>query len=112
MTYKEIATMISSMGFPFAYYQFPKNTGQAPPFVLFFYSKSDDVYADDSNYQRIVTLNVELYTSEKDFAKEEVVESVLAENGFSYYKEENYIDTEQMFQIAYEMEVIINAEQG
>lgn len=108
MTYKEISTMIESIGFDFAYYQFPEGTSQAPPFVVFFYSQIDDLYADEANYQRIVTLNIELYTAEKDFDSEAAVEAVLAENDLTYYKEENYIDSEKMYQIAYEMEVIIN----
>ena len=108
MTYKEIAAMIESIGLPYAYYQFPEGTGQEPPFVVFFYSNIDDLYADESNYQRIVTLNIELYTREKDFEKEAAVEGILQNSGLSYYKEENYIDSEKMYQIAYEMEVIIN----
>lgn len=108
MTYKDVADMVEDIGLPFAYYQFPEGTGQAPPFVVFFYTQTDDQYADDTNYQRIVVLNIELYTSEKDFEKEAVVEGVLSDNGLTYYKEENYIDSEKMWQIAYEMEVIIN----
>jgi hypothetical protein len=108
MTYKEIAAMIESIGLPYAYYQFPEGTGQEPPFVVFCYSNIDDLYADESNYQRIVTLNIELYTREKDFEKEATVEGILQNSGLSYYKEENYIDSEKMYQIAYEMEVIIN----
>ena len=108
MTYKEIAAMVESIGLPYAYYQFPEGTGQEPPFVVFFYSNIDDLYADESNYQRIVTLNIELYTREKDFEKEAAVEGILQNSGLSYYKEENYIDSEKMYQIAYEMEVIIN----
>lgn len=108
MTYKGIAAMIESIGLPYAYYQFPEGTGQEPPFVVFFYSNTDDLYADESNYQRIVTLNIELYTREKDFEKEATVEGILQNSGLSYYKEENYIDSEKMYQIAYEMEVIIN----
>lgn len=108
MTYKQIASMVSSIGLPYAYYQFPDGTAQAPPFVVFFYADTDDVFADDTNYQRIATLNIELYTSEKDFATESTVEQILTNNNLTYYKEENYIDSEQMWQIAYEMEVIIN----
>ena len=108
MTYKEVATMVASIGVPYAYYQFPEGTGQEPPFVVFFYSDIDDIYADDANYQRIVTLNIELYTREKDFENEATIESVLADNDLTYYKEENYIDSEKMYQIAYEMEVIIH----
>lgn len=107
MTYKQIASMVSSIGLPYAYYQFPEGTAQAPPFVVFFYADTDDVFADDTNYQRIATLNIELYTSEKDFATESTVEQILTNNNLTYYKEENYIDSEQMWQIAYEMEVLI-----
>ena len=108
MTYKQIASMVSSIGLPYAYYQFPEGTAQAPPFVVFFYADTDDMFADDTNYQRIATLNIELYTIEKDFATESTIEQILTNNNLTYYKEENYIDSEQMWQIAYEMEVIIN----
>ncbi len=108
MTYKEIATMISSIGLPYAYYQFPDGTEQAPPFVVFFFTDTDDVFADDSNYQRIATLNIELYTDQKDFERESALEEILLNNNLTYYKEENYIDSEKMWQIAYEMEVMIN----
>jgi len=108
MTYKEVAAMVKSIGLPYAYYQFPEGTGQAPPFVVFFYTQTNDVFADESNYQRIVTLNIEFYTAEKDYSTEGTIEGILANNGLTYYKEENYIDTEKMWQIAYEMEVMIN----
>ena len=108
MTYKEVATMVASIGLPYAYYQFPEGTSQTPPFICYFYTNTDDLYADDENYQRIPTLNIELYTSEKDFEKEAALEKILNDNGLTYYKEENYIDSESMWQIAYEMEVIIN----
>lgn len=108
MTYKEVAEMVKSIGLPFAYYQFPEGTGQAPPFVVYFFNDSDDVYADGKNYQKKPVLNIELYTSEKDFELEAVVEEILTDNGLTYYREENHIDSEKMYQIAYEMEVIIN----
>lgn len=108
MTYEEIASMIESIGLPFAYYQFSEDTAEAPPFIVFFYSQTDDQYADNTNYQRIEVLNIELYTSEKDFEHEARVEKLLKDHGLSYYREENYIDAEKMYQIAYETEVIIN----
>jgi hypothetical protein len=53
-------------------------------------------------------LNIELYTSEKDFDLEAQVEGIISGKGLTYYKEESYIDKENIWQIAYEMEVIIN----
>ena len=108
MTYTEIAQMIAGANLPYAYYQFPEDTPQAPPFICFFYSQTDDVFADDTNYQRIVQLNIELYTNNKDFELEESLEQILKDNNLTYYKEENYIDSEKLYQIAYEMEVMIN----
>ena len=108
MTYQEIASMVESIGLPYAYYQFPEGTGQAPPFIVFFYSQTDDVYADEQNYVRKPVLNIELYTSEKDFVLEAQVEGIISGKGLTYYKEENFIASENMWQIAYEMEVIIN----
>lgn len=112
MTYKEINTVIKNIGLPYSYYQFPEGTAQKPPFICFFFSYTDDVYADNQNYQRIETLNVELYTKNKDFTTESTVETALTNAGLSYTKEESYIGSEKMWQIAYEMEVLINGEQS
>lgn len=108
MTRREVAEMIEKISLPYAYYQFPDDTPQAPPFICFFYSNSDDLHADNINYQKIEQLNIELYTNEKDFDLEIAVEDVISNSGLSYYKEENYIESEKLYQIAYEMEVIIN----
>lgn len=110
MTFKEVSTMIDTLKIPYAYYQFEEGTGQAPPFICFFYTSSNDLYADQSNYQKITGLSIELYTAEKDFALEEDVEELLNNNGLTYYKEENYIDSEKMYQIAYDMEILITKE--
>ena len=108
MTYKEIASMIDSVGLPSAYYQFPDATPQAPPFICFLYPRNDDLYADDSNYQTIVQLVVELYTDTKDFELEAVVEAVLATHGLTWSKESGYLDGEKMQMTTYSMEVLIN----
>lgn len=108
MTHTEVATMIASIGLPYAYYEFPDDTEQEPPFVVFYYPQSDDLYADNQNYVGITQLNIELYTDEKDFDLESTVESVLAGAGLTYTKMETRIDKERMWQILYQMEVIIN----
>ena len=106
MTYPEIDAMIGEVGLPYAYYQFPE-TGQQPPFICWMLDGIDDLYADNINYQRIVVLAVELYTDEKDFEKEAAVEAVLAAQGLSYGKAEQYIDSERMHETVYTMEIVI-----
>lgn len=112
MTYQQINNLIASFGMPFAYYQFPNKTKQTTPFVCFFYPNSDDLYADQSNYQRITALAIELYTADKDFSAEAAIEAKLSEAGLTYAKSETYLDTERMCEVIYETEVLINAEQG
>lgn len=107
MTYEEIAQMIESIGLPYAYYQFPDDTQQAPPFICFLYDY-DDIYADDSNYVKRVVLTVELYTDTKDIPLESAVEAVLDENEMTWSKESTFIDSERMWQTSYTMEVFIN----
>ena len=112
MTYEQIATMVAEMGYPNAYYQFDHEGAVAPPFICFYYPGIDDVYADDSNYQRIVELIIELYSNTKDFDAEEAVEQKLQERGLTYTKYEEYIEGEKLYKVTYEMEVLINAESG
>lgn len=110
MTYREVASMVSEIGLPYAYYQFPDGTQQEPPFVCFLYTNSDDFYADNSNFAAIRPLTIELYTDNKDFALEGTVESVLSSHGLPYRKTETYIDSERMFQISYAVEILITEE--
>ena len=110
MTYQQVAAMVRSIGVPYAYYQFPDDTGQACPFICFFFSDSNDLAADDTNYQKIRTLNIELYTDNKDFALEETVETVLNSNGLVYDRSESYLDSERMFMVVYTTDILITEE--
>lgn len=109
MTYQEVATMVASIGVPYAYYQFPEGTAQAPPFVCFYFEGSDDLYADDKNYQKIRPLTIELYTDNKDFSLEATVEGILASNGLTYARNESWIDSERMNMVAYTADIIITS---
>lgn len=107
MTYQEVKTMVESIGIPYAYYQFPEGTDQPCPFICFYFTGSNDLAADDTNYQRIRPLAIELYTDNKDFTLENTVEAVLNQHGFVYTSDEAYIDTERMNMVTYTIEVII-----
>ena len=107
MTYKQVAEMVGSIGVPYAYYQFPNNTGIAPPFVCFYFDSSNDFAADNVNYQRIRPLSIELYTDNKNFTLEQTVENVLNQNGLVYSREETYLDSEKMNMVTFMTEIII-----
>lgn len=107
MTYAEVATMISAMGVPYAYYQFDAKTAQAPPFICFFYSEDADLIADNINYQKLERLVIELYTDAKDFAMEAAVEGILRNYEIPYAKAETYIDSERLYEVIYETTIVI-----
>ncbi|MBR6353562.1 MAG: hypothetical protein IKS25_05485 [Oscillospiraceae bacterium] len=109
MTYQEVDALVASLGLPYAYYQFTAKTAQPCPFLCFYFSDSDDFEADNTIYQKIRPLIIELYTDDKDFALEAQIETALAAAGLVYSRSEVYVGSERMYQITYEMEVIINA---
>lgn len=110
MTYKEVNTVISSIGIDYAYDHFMDDTGHELPFICFMYGNSSDLEADNINYQKIRALDIELYTENKDFELEETVESVLNANGFVYTREETFIESERMYEVIYHTSVAISEE--
>lgn len=110
MTTNEVAAMVAEIGVPYAYYQFPEGTGQETPFICFFYSYNNDVKADNSNYQKIERLIIELYTDNKDFDLERRVESVLESHDMVYSRAEEWIESERMLEVIFETDVIITEE--
>lgn len=109
MTFQEIAEMIEDIGLPFTYCSYPEKEAPPLPYIVYYYPGTQNIPADDSVYVISQTLNIELYTRNKDFELEEAVETVLKANNIVWDKTETYIDTEHMFEVLYEMEVFINA---
>lgn len=111
MTYKQVATMISELGLPYAYNQFPDGTDLEPPFICFLYTNtSNDMMADNVNYQEIRPLAIELYTDNKDFALEAAVEAKLIENELPFIRQETYLDSEKMFMVVYTTQIVVEKE--
>ncbi|MCH4205189.1 MAG: hypothetical protein LKF53_02195 [Solobacterium sp.] len=112
MKIKEVATMIESIGFPFAYYQFMETTPEKavkPPYVLFYFPSSENELADDAVYAPITTLNIELYTKQKNISAEKKVEEILSKNGFVFDKTESYLTDEKMFEVLFETSCVLDA---
>lgn len=111
MTYKEVNSMISSIGIPYAYNQFTGDDDISPPFICFLFdSSSNDLMADNINYQEIRPLTLELYTDNKDFALEERVESTLKAYELPFIRQETYLDGEQMYMVIYDTQIILTKE--
>lgn len=106
MTLLEVAQMVASIGLPYRYSHFSETP--QPPYLVFYYPAENDPHADNSNYINKRQLFIELFTKTKDQTSEASVESVLRQNGLSWYKQTDFLNDEKLFQTTYEMEVIIN----
>ena len=112
MTHNAIASMLAGIGLPYAYDHFGEGEAPGgPPFICFFYTADDDFLSDDSNYQRITGLTVELYTDAPDWSNESAVESAMSGSGLVFSKDgPSYIENERMYQTTWETEVLLDAE--
>ena len=108
MKYKDIAPALEAAGLPVTYYSWPETQAPDLPYLVWYLPGSDNMAADNRVYQKIDQLNVELYTATKDFETEAAVEAALDAAGLVWEKTETYIDSEHMFEVLYEMEVLIN----
>jgi len=108
MTFEEVKQILNETGLPFTYYSYP--VGEVPnlPYMVFYYPNTENFGADDVVYAHISVLNVELYTKNKDFQTERAVESVFESHGLFWDKSESYLDSEHMYEVLYEMEIVIN----
>lgn len=104
MTQAELFQHLDSLGIPLSYSHFIEY--QKPPYMVYFFIEDDDLIADDINYVSVSNFDIELYTDRKDLASEKLIEDKLKELYLPYDKSENWIQSEGVFRILYEITVI------
>lgn len=77
-----------------------------PPFVVYYFVDENDIFADNINYKKKGTYNIELYTERKDPTLEGIIEDALTAEKMTYTKNEYWIDTEKLYQIVYSIEIL------
>lgn len=105
MTHQEVMTMLAEMNLPYAYDHFVEGESPDPPFLVFLYPGSNHFAADGKVYFKVNRLNIELYTDKKDVELEETVEAVLDRHGIFDGKSEVWIESENLYEVLYQMEV-------
>ena len=97
--------MLAEMNLPYAYDHFVEGESPDPPFLVFLHPGSNHFAADGKVYFKVNRLNIELYTDKKDVELEETVEAVLDRHGIFYGKSEVWIESENLYEVLYQMEV-------
>lgn len=109
MNITELAQHLRDIGLPVAYGEFvstPQNPAPAPPFITYQFAYNNDFQADNYNYVDVSTYQVELYTVRKDPTIEKRVQDKLKELRLPYNKVESKIESEQIYQIIYDITLI------
>lgn len=115
---EEIAALVNQMAtvigyevggepVPWAFYQFPIGELAKTPFLIYFYDDNDDFIADNVNYATIENLVIELYTEKYNPVFTDCVEVMMNWNNMVYSKSFSYLESEEMYLIRYESEVLI-----
>lgn len=105
MNHEQVVEMAEETGLPFAYDHFVEGQSPEPPFLVFLYPGANNFAADGITYFKVNRLHLELYTDEKSIELEEMVEAVLTRHGIFYGKSEVWIESENLYEVLYEMEV-------
>lgn len=106
MTYENVIEMLEEAGLPLAYDHFAEGESPEPPFLIFLFPGTDNVFADDTVYQKIHELNIELYTDKKDPETENLIEDILIAYELPYEKSEVWIESEKMYEVLYQTQMI------
>lgn len=105
MTHEEVMALMEETGLPYAYHHFVEGESPEPPFAVFLYPGSHNFSADGKVYFKASRLNIEIYTDLKNPELELTVETVLELHGIFYEKSEVWIESENLYEVLYQMEV-------
>ena len=97
MTLADFIELFEDCDMPIAFDHF--KTPQALPYLVYIVATNDEFAADNKTFHSRPVLQLELYTEQKDIDTEEAVEEII--DDFFYTKEEEYLDDEQMYMVAY-----------
>ena len=86
MKYEDVMTMLTESGLPFAYDHFAEGESPDPPFLIFIFPGTNNVFADNQVYFKVNELNLELYTDKKDPELEEKLEDILTAHGYAGFR--------------------------
>lgn len=101
-----ILNSISGFRGKVAYRMFPVGRAPALPFIVYYSQGTDNAFGDNKTFHVVEDINICLYTKDKDITSETAVESALNSASLPWNKSEVYIDSEQCYEITYEITLI------
>lgn len=105
MTHNQIVAMLEETGLPLAYDHFAEGESVDPPFLVFLFPGSNNMFADDCVYLKVNELHVELYTEKKEPEIEARLEEIFATHDILWEKSEVWIESEKLYEVLYVTEI-------
>ena len=102
MSEEIIYQLLSGLGYPVAYDHFDKPV-TSRPFILYRNADVESFKADDINYFKPHNYEINLITDKKDIIVENRLETLLTDNHLPFNKDEDFIESEKIYQITYEI---------
>jgi hypothetical protein len=99
----DFTTLLLSSGLPVALNHF--DTPQKLPYLIYVLLPHNMEAADGINYFDSLNIQIELYTTIKDPAKESAVEKLLTDAGYFFTKDEGYLSDEKMYMVTYQISI-------
>ena len=113
MTLKEFGDILATSGMPVAYLAFPADSCPSMPFVTFQEVGSNNFSADGVVWQKVRSMQVDLFTAGKDTDAEDALEDALSD--YFWNKYQTVEDNESCQRYTYEIDILggnENAEQS
>lgn len=99
MTNEELYNLLQTTRLDVAYHHFEDK--KTPPFLIYENDVPETFKADDIVYSKTDKFIVYLITDKKDIEQEQQLEKLFDDNHIPYEKDEDYIETEKIYQIMY-----------
>ena len=104
MDYRDICSAMRDLGFPCAYGSF--NFPPTIPYTVVVFAYDNDIMADNQNYKGVGNYQLEYYNSVKFPPDEILIQNKLKELRLPYTKTEVFLDSEDLYQIVYDIQLI------
>ena len=101
MTKEVVEGILDEVGIGYAYHHFEPEEAIAPPFICWLVPGCVNFAADGRVLFSADVVHIELYTDRKDFELEQRVEDVLDEREIYWEKSEEYIESEDLYEVLY-----------
>lgn len=105
MTLPELKVLLESLEIPITYHKW--GAGQAPelPYIVYYADEDIGFLADDTVYSEGYAVTIEVYSKLKALESEAKVKKLLNGNQLPYESYEDFLDSEDMYLKAYEINI-------